>query len=71
MGSCECLTGCIFFNDKMSGMPVLADRLKNKYCRGDNRDCARHMVMRRLGKGKVPADLFPNQHDRANTLIGA
>ena len=71
MASCECLSGCMFFNDRMASMPVMADRLKQKYCLGDNKECARYRVMHRLGREKVPTDMFPNQHDRAVQMIGA
>ena len=71
MADCECLPTCIFFNDKMTNKPGTADMFKKKYCLGDNTDCARHIVMKKLGKPKVPADLFPNQKDAAERLIAA
>jgi hypothetical protein len=70
MAECECLSGCPFFNDKMKEMPALAQMYKTKYCRnGENADCARHMVKVALGKEKVPADLYPNQIDKAKAII--
>lgn len=71
MAQCECLSGCPFFNDKMkmdSGMGVI---YKNKYCLGDNTNCARYMVFKALGKGKSPDDLFPNMIDRAKQIISS
>ena len=70
MADCECLKGCIFFNDKMAGMPSMADIMKKKYCQGDFSHCARHMVFKAKGKGNVPTNLFPNQVDVAKNLIG-
>jgi hypothetical protein len=71
MARCECLEGCIFFNDKMASMPVLAEKMKKRYCLGDNHDCARHMVFHALGRGTVPSDLFPSQQERTHALIAA
>ena len=71
MADCECLPTCPFFNDKMADKPAMADLLKSKYCRGDSSQCARHMVFEKLGKEAVPPDLFPSQHDRAQTILTA
>ena len=69
MAQCECVPGCIFFNDKMAQMPIVADRMKQRYCLGDNDHCARHMVMKKLGKQSVPPDLYPSQIERASAII--
>ncbi|WP_428565867.1 MAG: hypothetical protein ACP59X_05410 [Solidesulfovibrio sp. DCME] len=69
MADCECLAGCMFFNDKMQNMPAAANSLKKRLCRGDNALCARHMVVVALGRQHVPSDLTPNQLDRAKSLI--
>jgi len=71
MADCECLPGCVFFNDKMQNMPAAANLLKKRLCRGDNAKCARHMVLSALGRAKVPPDLSPNQVDRATELIAS
>ena len=70
MADCECLPRCPFFNDNMQNMPAAANLLKKRLCRGDNSQCARHMVLEAKGKEKVPADLTPNQVERAQALIG-
>ena len=72
MAECECIAGCPFFNDKMADMPGTASLFKKNYCSegGDFEHCARHIVFKALGKPSVPADLFPNQVDRAMSLIG-
>lgn len=69
MPECECLSKCPFFNDKMEGTPAMAKMIKEKYCLGDNNDCARYMVFRTLGREKVPSDLYPVQNDRAKQII--
>ena len=70
MPACECLQGCIFFNDKMAERPATAAVYKKRFCEGDNTNCARHMVFIAKGKGNVPSDLYPNQQERAQQLIG-
>ncbi|OQY05334.1 MAG: hypothetical protein B6I20_01565 [Bacteroidetes bacterium 4572_117] len=69
MAKCECLENCAFFNDKMANMPSMANIIKKKYCEGDCSICARYIVYKALGKGAVPANLFPTQMDRAKKLI--
>lgn len=69
MPDCECLPKCIFFNDQMIGLDGVKDMLKHRFCRGDNSQCARYVVMKALGREKVPSDLAPNQIDRARQII--
>ncbi len=70
MPDCECLKGCPFFNDKMPDSSGLGSIFKKKYCLGDNSQCARYMVFKKLGKPAVPANLYPNMHDEAKKIIG-
>ena len=69
MQNCEMLPTCPFFNDKMSKQPATAQSMKTRYCMGGNSLCARYLVVKTLGKEKVPANLFPNQMDKAKNLI--
>ena len=69
MADCECLPGCVFFNDKMAKMPSTTDLFKKRYCKGDNINCARYMVFKALGKEKVPPYLYPNMVERAKGVI--
>jgi hypothetical protein len=71
MAECECLPGCPFFNDRMKGLEAIKESMKKRYCLGDNVKCARYMVFKSLGKEKVPADLVPNQVERAVEIIQA
>ena len=45
--------------------------IKKKYCLGDNTECARYIVFKKIGKANVPADLFPNQKDNALRLVAS
>jgi hypothetical protein len=69
MADCELIEKCIFFNDKMQGMPTTANNMKRRYCQGDSEICARHMVFASLGREKVPADLFPSNVERAQQIL--
>jgi hypothetical protein len=69
MAECECLPKCPFFNDMMPGLPSTTEMLKKRYCRGDNALCARYMVFKKLGRDKVPHDLFPNQPEKARAIL--
>ena len=71
MADCELLEGCLFFNDKMYLEEELAAIYKNMYCRGDNSNCARFMVFKKLGKPAVPDNLYPNMVDRAKGILAA
>jgi hypothetical protein len=71
MAECICLPKCVFFNDKMAEMPITSDRMKHHYCLNDNSSCARFMVFSALGREYVPADLFPQNVERAQALLAA
>ena len=69
MSDCECLPKCVFFHDQMADMPATAESMKRRFCRGDSSGCARHMVFAGAGKEKVPADLYPNNVNRAQLIL--
>ena len=71
MSDCECLKGCPFFNDNMKDNDGLGAMYKQKYCRGNNEECARYQVFKALGKPSVPADLYPNMNRRAQAILAA
>ena len=71
MADCILLAGCPFFNDQMPGLQTAKEMMKQRYCREDNSTCARYMIFKTLGRPKVPADLTPNQVDRARQIITA
>ena len=68
MAACVCLEKCPFFNDKMANMPAMADLYKKNYCNGDSTHCARFMIFKVKGKDAVPADLFPNNVEKAQYI---
>lgn len=60
---CELSNTCIFFNDKMPDMPAVAGYLKDKYCRGTFKTCARFQIYSEFGRENVPSGLFPNEEE--------
>ena len=69
MAECECSASCMFFHDKMANMPQMAEMMMNRYCRDEYQACARYRVFKALGREAVPADLFPNQPEVADSLL--
>jgi hypothetical protein len=53
----------------MANMPSTTVLIKKKYCLGNNLFCARFMVASKLGKEKVPQDLYPEDIDRAEEIL--
>jgi hypothetical protein len=68
---CECLALCPFFAGRMKNMPTTAELLKQQFCRGDWHSCARCTIVKALGRDAVPADLFPDDMERARRVLRA
>ena len=68
-GPCELLATCDFLPESMRNMPALAAVYRRRLCLGDYSECARYAVFRALGRAKVPADLYPNDTERAMKII--
>jgi hypothetical protein len=66
---CENIKGCLFYNDKMDIDSALGKMYKRKYCEGDKTICARYIVASRIGRENVPANLYPNMHERAKKIL--
>ncbi|MGB4504915.1 MAG: hypothetical protein WBI44_08485 [Syntrophaceticus sp.] len=66
---CENLQTCPFYKDKMDIESGLGKLYKRRYCEGDKTQCARYMILTKLGKEFVPVDLYPNMHERAEKII--
>jgi len=71
MAECECLAKCPFFNDRMASKPAMVQLMKNQYCLGDNKDCARYRIFKAIGSQFVPADLYPAQTERVAAVLAA
>ena len=71
MADCVCLSGCLFFNDRMAEIPVTAELLKKRFCRDRFDLCARYRVFAKLGRERVPTDLYPSQQERVEGILAA
>ena len=72
MAKCELTEGCPFFNSWVSqNMPSVVEGMKERYCLGDNRQCARFRVFKARGREQVPQDLTPADTKRADQIIKA
>jgi len=71
MTQCELTETCVFFNDQMASMPSTAAVYKKIFCGGEFDTCGRYLIFKALGREDVPKDLFPNQSERAKTIISA
>ena len=60
MTRCALLGRCAFFKKGLPEMPCTTESLKDRYCRGSYRDCARYTLYQACGSDKVPHDLAPN-----------
>ncbi len=69
VAECELLRQCIFYNDRMKSLGHPTEELKKRFCLGEYRGCARHIVYKALGREKVPLDMYPEQLARAEALI--
>ena len=69
MSKCPYAEKCPFFNDAMAKLPLSAEMYKERYCKGDFNKCARFEVRSKCGKEAVPANLYPNQKDRAAEIV--
>ena len=69
MGECEYVELCHFFNDQLEGDHSQIDKMKETYCKHNNLNCARFMVVCTLGKEFLLPDLFPHEKIRAYELI--
>jgi len=69
MQECELIDRCPFYNNQLKGDIEQIDAMKEKYCRKNNLNCARYMVLIALGKESMPEELFPHQKERAYLII--
>ncbi len=71
MADCELLSNCLFFNDQMANIPATAELTKSRFCRGDRLKCARYLVSLKLGRLRVPQDLYPTDTAGAQKILAS
>ena len=67
--TCEKLSKCPFYNDKMDINKGIGAMYKRKYCEGDKTICARYIVATQLGAEYVTNQLHPNMNAMADKLL--
>lgn len=70
MPACELIEKCLFFNDKMANIPATATVYQKIFCQDDSSRCARYVVCMAKGRDHVPPSLFPNDLERARSILG-
>lgn len=69
--NCDIIEKCLFFRDRLKGIPAKASVLKRIYCRDNNSRCARYLIFRKVGSDGVPEDLFPNNYSEAFRILAS
>lgn len=69
MPDCERIEHCRYFTEQLQDLEAVQEVWKRRFCRTDNSKCARHMVLRTLGKEHVPSYLVPTQVEEAQRII--
>lgn len=65
---CELRQYCSLYKEMMS-INGAHKHIGSKYCKQKAEDCARYIVYKKLGKDKIPDDLFPGEVERAFKII--
>lgn len=68
MADCEIIKSCPFALGALESRPD-QDKLTAEYCKSNNLHCARYMVYSTAGEDKVPADLYPDEKNKAYLVI--
>ncbi len=69
MGECELINECPFFNGNIAGDEGKIAEMKDKYCRKNNLNCARYMIVTAVGREAVPMELTPDEKTKAYEII--
>jgi len=69
MANCEIYDSCPYAQGQVNGREDERDTLLEKYCNASSLHCARYMIHSTLGAENVPADLFPDEKDKAYLVI--
>jgi hypothetical protein len=69
VSDCELTERCTFLAESMARTPTIASFYRSQLCKGDFTSCARYVVYKAKGRKAVPADLLPDQMDRAKRIL--
>jgi hypothetical protein len=57
---CEFINVCPFFKNNDNDSKAV-ELLKTVYCQGNQKHCARYMILKAVGRENIPHTLYPNQ----------
>jgi hypothetical protein len=70
MATCEYSTSCCFLNNVAVNLPTTCIYVREEYCEGNFRLCARFKAAKSVGIDNVPDNLFPFGIKRPNCFYG-
>ena len=71
MNTCEFQSSCTFYNNLQERRPLILESIKEEFCDNRYSECARFLVSRVHGPGKVSKYLFPEDiHEACKMLDG-
>lgn len=71
MTACDLLEQCMFYKCQITDLATTTRTLKMRYCKGGgNSACARYIVCKKIGVEKIPENLFPDQLNRLEEILG-
>ena len=53
----------------MTSQPFTLKLFRDRYCTREKKNCARYVVSLKLGENCVPNDLYPNQIEKAYSIL--
>ncbi len=69
MYRCTHTVTCPFFSAAVGYSPGLFEAMRDRYCLGDNSDCARFLAIEAVGRDRVPDELLPSDVDALERLM--
>jgi len=69
MNTCEFKSSCILFNELKERSPAIHKAIKEDYCDSGYSECARFIVSRFHGPGRVSKYLFPEDTQEACKML--
>jgi len=69
MHTCEFQSSCTFYNELKERRPAILESVKEEYCESSYSECARFMVSKAHGPGRVSRFLFPQDIHEACEIL--
>ncbi|HUX21245.1 MAG TPA: hypothetical protein VMW69_08385 [Spirochaetia bacterium] len=69
MYECPYVDDCTFLSRTIADLPDVAFLMKARHCERGHEACARYILAERLGRERVPDELYPNQMGKAGLIL--